>query len=190
MRFALFIFIFANYLLANVGSIVNYVGDVEILRNNESIVVQNKNYELLENDTIITKSNAKVHIVFIDNTNLTLGKNSTIKINKYLINGANSKVDLNAKKGSYDLTSGEISKLARQSFKFQANTATIGIRGTRFSGDLNQKFVDCNDGEIDVKVGNKTYNLKKGERLHYKNLKTIKLKKLEPSEFKMIRLGN
>lgn len=190
MRFILLIFIVSSYLLANVGNIVNYVGDVEILRNNSSIAVEYKNYELLENDTVITKNNAKAQIVFIDNTTLTLGKNSTLKINKYLINGTNSKVDLNAKKGSYDLISGEISKLARKSFKFQANTATIGIRGTRFSGDVNQKFVDCNDGEIDVKIGNKTYNLKKGERLHYKNLKTIKLKKLEPSEFKMIRLGN
>lgn len=188
MRFIFIIFAIFSNLFAGVGSIVNYVGDVEILRDNKSILVDYKDYELLENDTILTKNNAKAQIIFIDNTKLVLGKNSILKINQYLINGSNSKVDLNAKKGSYDLISGDISKLARKSFKFQANTATIGIRGTRFSGDVNEKVVDCNEGEIDVKVGNKTYNLKKGERLHYKNLKTIQLKKLTPNEIKKIRL--
>ncbi|MBZ8006957.1 FecR domain-containing protein [Campylobacter sp. RM9334] len=188
MRILLLLVFFSISLVANVGSIVNYVGDVEVLRNQSTINVNHKNYELLENDIILTKNNAKVQIRFIDNTTLTLGKNSTLQINKYLINGANSKVNLKAKKGSYDLVSGEISKLARQNFTFQANTATIGIRGTRFSGDVNNGFVDCVSGEIEVGVGGKKYNLKKGERLHYKNLGIIKLEKLKPSSFNVIKL--
>lgn len=189
MRFLLFIITFSTFALAKVGNIINYTGDVEVLRNSQSLLVDYKDYELLENDKIITKKNAKVQIKFIDNTLLTLGKNSTLEINKYLINGTNSKVKLKAKKGTYDLTSGEISKLARQNFSFQANTATIGIRGTRFSGDVKEGFVDCSLGEIEVDVNGKKHIVKKGERLNYKNINMIKIKKLKPAEFHYIKLG-
>lgn len=188
MRKILFIFLFSNLIFANVGMITNYTGDVEVLRNLKSFKVDSKNYELYKNDKIITKSNAKAQIKFVDDTVLTIGKNSIIEINEYLINGANSNVKLNAKKGSYDLISGKISKLARDKFSFQATTATIGIRGTRFSGDVTKGEVECSSGEINVKVGGKNHILKKGERLQYKNIRTIKIKKLKPTEYNFIKL--
>lgn len=170
MRKILLICIFYNFIFANVDVISNFIGDVEILRNLKSNKVVSKNYELFKNDKIITKSNAKAQIKFIDDTFLTIGKNSIIEINEYLINGANSNMKLKAKKGSYDLISEKISKSARNKFSFQATTATIEISDARFSEDVAKGEVECSSGEINVNVGGKNHILKKGERLQYKNL--------------------
>lgn len=186
----LFLLLINICLFANVGTFRNVYGGVEILRNGTNIVAKTNDF-ILENDKILVKSNGKAQIVFIDNTVLTLGKNSILEVKKYLINGANSKVNLKIDKGSYNVNSGEISKLAQKNFEFQAKTATIGIRGTEFNGNLGKEdFVACTDGEIEVKLGNKNYQVKKGDKLSYKNHQMIHIKKLTPAEFKYIKLGN
>lgn len=189
MKKLFLLLIFNAILLANVGVIKDFRGNVEILRNSNTYNATS-NFILQENDKILTKNNGKAQIVFKDNTVVTLGRNSILEINKYLINGANSSVKLNAKRGSYEVISGEISRLAQKNFEFQAKTASIGIRGTKFAGNLDDDFIDCTRGEIEVKVGGKIYNVKEGNRIHYKNVGMIKIQKLKPVDFYMIRLGD
>lgn len=187
-KLALILFL-TNLLFANVGKIVTLRGDVTIVSNNKERVAK-ANDILEENDKIITKNNAKLQIKFVDNTIVTLGKNTTLNIKDYVIDGKKSKVSLEVNNGHFKVMSGNISKIARENFEFQAKTATIGIRGTVFVGSLGKvDKVGCLEGAIDVKVGNKSQLVKAGDQLRFDNDKIIKIEKIVPKEYETINTG-
>lgn len=187
-KIALMIFL-ASSLLANVGKIVTLRGDVLIVSDNKERIAK-ANDILEENDTIVTKNNAKLQIKFVDNTIVTLGKNTTLNINDYVIDGKNSKVSLKVNNGHFKVMSGNISKIARENFEFQAKTATIGIRGTVFVGSLGKvDKVGCLEGAIDVKVGNKSQLIQAGNQLRFDSDKIIKIEKIAPKEYETINTG-
>ncbi|MBT0883543.1 FecR family protein [Campylobacter sp. 2018MI13] len=187
-KIALIVFL-ASSLFANIGKIVTLRGDVVILSDNKERIAKTNDI-LEENDKIITKNNAKLQIKFIDNTIVTLGKNTTLNIKDYVIDGKKSKVSLEVNNGHFKVISGNISKIARKNFEFQAKTATIGIRGTVFVGSLGKvDKVGCLEGAIDVKVGNKTSLVQAGNQLRFDNDKVIKIEKIVPKEFETINTG-
>lgn len=186
MKKTLLLAILTGMLFANVGKIVTLRGDVYIINDKEERKAK-ANDILEENDRVITKNNAKLQIKFIDNTIVTLGKNTTLNIKDYVIDGKKSKVSLEVNNGHFKVMSGNISKIARENFEFQAKTATIGIRGTVFVGSLGKvDKVGCLEGAIDVKVGNKSQLIQAGKQLRFDNDKIIKIEKIAPKEYETI----
>ncbi|MBZ7986707.1 FecR family protein [Campylobacter canadensis] len=185
MKKIVLLFVLTLTLFANIGKISAIKGDVFIQRDNKDIKAK-ANDEIQQNDLIITKNNAKAQIVFIDNTIITLGKNTNLNIKDYVINGANSKVNLEVNSGVFQVISGEISKIARDKFIFQAKTATIGIRGTVFMGNLNNLKNDkvaCLKGAIDVKIGKDKFLIKAGKEINFTQHKMLNINKINNADY-------
>ena len=188
MKKIFLILFIASGLFANIGKIITLRGDV-VISSSEGERAAVVNEILKEDDTISTKNNAKLQIKFIDDTIVTLGKNTTLSIKDYVIDGENSKVNLEVNNGDFKVISGQISKLARENFALQAKTATIGIRGTVFVGKLDQKVdkIGCLEGAIDVKIGNKSSLINAGKQIQFNKNNIIKIEKIKPREYETVK---
>lgn len=187
MKKIFLLFVLTLTLFANIGKISAIKGDVFIQRDNKDIKAK-ANDEIQQNDLIITKNNAKAQIIFIDNTIITLGKNTKLSVQDYVINGSDSKVNLKVNSGVFQVISGEISKIARDNFVFQAKTATIGIRGTVFMGNLNNLKNDkiaCLKGAIDVKIGKDKFLIKAGKEISFRQNKMLNINKINNSDYNL-----
>ena len=139
---------------ANIGKISVLKGDVTITREG-TITKAHMGTTLKKNDFIKTKNNAKVQIVFKDNTIFTIGKNSTLDIADYLYDEAqptNNKAKFNVLKGAFTSITGRIGKLNKSKFKLKTKSASIGIRGTIVKA--NQETIMCTEGAITVTTAN------------------------------------
>ena len=99
-----------------------------IERNNTKIVGV-LGYEIEEKDIISTQVNSKIKITFIDNTIITIGKESSLNVEEYIFNASTKEVN-------------------PDKFKLKTKSASIGIRGTEFYGDENR--IVCTQGRIIV----------------------------------------
>lgn len=174
-----------NLMFASVANISAIKGDayrIDTAANKHKLQL---NSVIFEDDTIITTSNSRLQLIFQDNTIVTLGKNTIFNIKEYIINGKNSKVNLEVKQGSFKVITGQISKLARENFTLKANTATIGIRGTVFIGEVSNKVnkIACIKGAIDVKIANTNNKINAGKQIIYSNINNIKIDKINLNDF-------
>ncbi|QKJ23590.1 FecR family protein [Poseidonibacter lekithochrous] len=150
MKYLLLFLLFLSSSFANIAKVSAVVGDARIERANKNIVVK-IGISLLEKDIIHTAKNAKVQLIFKDDTIVTLGKNSALNIDTYLYdikNPKNSKTNLNFFKGAFKTITGKIGKINREKFKLKTKSASIGIRGTIILG--NQEVIACTQGGISV----------------------------------------
>ena len=85
---------------------------------------------IYEDDKVAT-GNGNVQIIFIDDTKLVVGPNSTLVIDRFLMRGGNKarKFSVDALRGTFRFISGNSAKNA---YDIQTANATIGIRGTAF----------------------------------------------------------
>lgn len=166
MKKILFILLAVNFLFASVGKFVLVRGDVEIIRDGQKIKAKS-GMDIENKDKINTLGIAKAQIKFDDDTIVSLGKNTSFVINDYLYASNESKVDIGVDAGSFKVISGEVGKLARDNFKFKANTATVGIRGTIFAGEVGLKnkkdIIACVQGGIVVKIGDLSREVNAGK---------------------------
>ena len=108
MKLLVLFVLFTNILFANVGKIVALKGEADITRDNKIIKVK-RNTLLKEKDLLTTKNNSKVQILFKDETIISIGKNSTFKINDYLFeNKDNVKAEFSMIKGVFRTITGKI----------------------------------------------------------------------------------
>ncbi|WP_418180421.1 FecR domain-containing protein [Aliarcobacter lanthieri] len=144
------LFLLSNILFANIGNITILEGEAFVKRDNNSIrlnfgdIIKNK-------DIIETKVNSKVKITFIDNTIITIGKESILKIDDYYYVDADkdgAKTEFSIPKGAFHTITGQIGKVNPTKFKLKTKNATIGIRGTEFYGDEHK--IICTQGAITV----------------------------------------
>lgn len=85
---------------------------------------------IYEDDKIVT-GGGNVQIIFVDDTKLVVGPNSTLVIDRFLMRGGNraQKFSVAALRGTFRFISGHSAKNA---YDIQTANATIGIRGTAF----------------------------------------------------------
>jgi len=124
---------------------------------------------LLKGDKIITQNKTKVQIILNDDTTITIGSNSSFAFLDYTFDGTkNSSVSMKSTRGFFRSVTGQIGKLAPERFKVQTNLATIGIRGTDFSAQINENkaLYRCYSGEIKVAFNGKERSIIEGEMLH------------------------
>lgn len=85
---------------------------------------------IYEDDRVQT-GNGNVQIIFIDETKLVVGPNSTLVIDRFLMRGGNKarNFSVDALRGTFRFISGNSAKNA---YDIKTANATIGIRGTAF----------------------------------------------------------
>jgi hypothetical protein len=84
---------------------------------------------VLRNETVRTGANSATRLVMIDSTNLSLGANSSITLDRTVFNGEHSYRDVTIRltTGAFRFVTGHSDKNA---YKITTGLATIGVRGT------------------------------------------------------------
>ncbi|PRM90319.1 hypothetical protein CJ671_03435 [Aliarcobacter cryaerophilus] len=163
MKKIIFMFLlFGSTLFANIGTITLLEGEAFVKRGEETLRL-NLSDQIRNNDFIETKTNSKVKITFIDNTIITIGKESSLKIEDYFFDSSNknsAKSEFNVSKGAFHAITGQIGKVNPEKFKLKTKNATIGIRGTEIYGDQSRVF--CTQGAIFVNSFGETREVSQG----------------------------
>jgi len=151
-------------LWANMGNIMAMKGSADVKRGTTTLSATN-GMELERGDTLITASKSRLQIMLQDETVITIGANSEFSFEEYLYDESkNSKLTMRAKRGFFRSVTGRIGKVAPERFKVKTASATIGIRGTDFSGDISEhsELFKCYQGEIYIEFEGNTRTLDAG----------------------------
>ncbi len=86
---------------------------------------------IVRDEIIKTVADSAAKVVFTDNTNLSIGPNSVVKLDKFVFSGESSyqKATINLAKGALRFATGSSDKHA---YEIKSPVATIGVRGTIF----------------------------------------------------------
>ena len=116
-----------------IGQIKTLAGDVAIVR--EHVKSPVKAGDLLEKaDTLVTGTDGRVGITFIDNSRFSLGPNSQIALEKFTFNPTTQEGEFLTKvdRGTLAVISGHIAHSAQDAMQVQTRTTILGVRGTSF----------------------------------------------------------
>ncbi len=107
-----------------VGVVPTVVGDLDGQR---VTIIQGS--DLFEGQTITTAAAGEVQIVFVDDTRMVIGPNSSLVLERYLLRDPNSfsQLTLNALGGTFRFISGDSPSDA---YSIRTPTGTIAVRGT------------------------------------------------------------
>lgn len=144
------ILFFSTYLLASIGTITSIEGSAKILREGSQLTAS-IGIKIEKQDILSTEKDSSLKIILVDNTIVTIGKESTLNIEEYVFDEANkeeSQTELNFVKGAFHTITGQIGKINPSKFKLKTKSASIGIRGTEIYADENR--VICTSGVIEV----------------------------------------
>lgn len=93
------------------------------------------NASVFLNEVVSTGKAARLEITFKDKTQLTLGENAKLILDRYVYNpGAGRGAIRFRLVGAFRFISGQVSKLANSNVSVTTAVATVGIRGTEFWG--------------------------------------------------------
>jgi ferric-dicitrate binding protein FerR (iron transport regulator) len=165
-------------LWGNIGSVMAFKGSAEIVRQGQSIEVKNGT-DVKQKDEIKTKDNSRVQVMLNDDTVVTIGANSSFSFEEFSQEADKEKVSMRANFGFFRSVSGKIGKVAPERFKVKTASATIGIRGTDFSGNISadKETFRCYDGAIVVEYDGGVKELEPGMMIE------ISSEKVEVKEF-------
>src|SRR3989339_598123 len=122
----------------SVGVVINIQGQAQAVSSSGTRELSNGS-ELFQGEKLVTLENGQIEIKFIDNTTLSLGRNSEVTIDAYVYdpeNGSNSNLLLEMGKGVFRTVTGEIAKQNPDKFNIKSPLAFIGIRGTIVVGEV------------------------------------------------------
>ncbi|WP_455756983.1 FecR family protein [Sulfurimonas sp.] len=179
--------LFANKTVANITALK---GKADISRDS-AIFVATLGAELQQKDTIKTKDNTKLQVIFEDETIISIGKNSEFSIEEYLFEDNREPIAKFAMlKGAMRTITGHIGDIAPQKFNVETKTATIGIRGTNFSvfvqnDGSTQAF--CTFGAIGVSVAGVSNVVNQGFMLNVSPEGAVEVKEFTPADLKQKR---
>ncbi|MCJ2165405.1 MULTISPECIES: FecR domain-containing protein [unclassified Pseudodesulfovibrio] len=116
-----------------IGSVKTVSGTACLGRNGEQLPAKVGDY-LLEGDTLITGADSSMGVIFRDDTLLSLGSRSQVRIDAFVFDPAQDNMNFltNVTKGTAQYISGQIAKLSPEKMSVETPLSTIGIRGTRF----------------------------------------------------------
>lgn len=127
-------FLSLSFVFSDDIAIVKTISGDSFAKRDQAMVELKVGNQLQIGDTLITKSNSSIGIIFHDGTVLSLGENSILSIDEFLFKPLENKFnfDINMQKGLASFESGKIGDLSPQSVKFRVPEGTVGIRGTKF----------------------------------------------------------
>jgi hypothetical protein len=87
-------------------------------------------------DTLSTGAKSRLQVTFRDQTNLTLGENASLVVDRFVFDPDASvgQATLNATRGAFRLATGKISEMTKKDINVQAPFAALAVRGTDFWG--------------------------------------------------------
>jgi hypothetical protein len=85
-------------------------------------------------DLVSTGDQARLEIIFVDRTNLTLGANAAYQMSELSFDGSGGSMTLDVLAGAFAFATGDIGRNNHQDVLVTTPVATIGIRGTLFWG--------------------------------------------------------
>jgi hypothetical protein len=95
------------------------------------------------NDRLRTGRNARLQVIFRDNSELTLGENANVVIDRFVYNPSQSKgeVVLDATQGAFRFVGGKIGQVRQKNVIVNTPHAALAVRGTDFwAGSLKGKY--------------------------------------------------
>lgn len=132
---------------------VSSIGGAEIIR-------VNVGDDVMQDEVLQTKADSDAKIVLLDDTKLSLGPQSTLKIDNavYSTDKSYSTIGIKLTEGAFRFISGKSEKAA---YKIQTPTATIGVRGTILDIRIqkNKTLVTLQDGQAGVCAGTRCVQL-------------------------------
>lgn len=142
---------------APIGMIAETEGDVTLIRFGEVPGQAAPETAIYLNDVIETAAGAKAHILFIDETELTLGEQTHLSIDNYVFDAdspAGNSGRFRFLKGTFIFTSGLITKLSKPDVILETAYGSIGIRGTTvWGGEIDNEYgIFVASGEVQVKT--------------------------------------
>jgi len=143
------------------------VGQAEIIRNEvvdaseeSQLVPINIGDDVVRDEVIRTSADANARFGLIDNTKLTLGPASTLKIDRAVLADESryKQITIRLTEGAFRFITGNSDK---KSYKIETPTASIGVRGTILDIRISEKetLVALQDGRANVCAGAKCTQL-------------------------------
>lgn len=128
----------AGSALADIGRVKNASGSAVIERDGQPIQAT-PGLGLLESDILVTGSNGKLGVTFVDNSRFSAGPNSRIELSKFRFNATthDGQFDTRLQKGSVAIISGQIAKKTPDAMKIRTPSSILGVRGTEFVVEAN-----------------------------------------------------
>ncbi len=119
----------------SIGKVIAIRGDVIAIGPDTDTRKLTLKSPIFLHDTIKTKQ-GRIQLAFKDNTLMTLGRNSEMKITKYSWKPGDkdSVMETDVKEGSFRIMGGAITRIAPNNFKTNSPSGTIGIRGSMYAG--------------------------------------------------------
>ena len=113
------------------GQIKIASGSVVIVRGTSTIPAQ-AGQHVYEADTLRTGDDGKVGITLKDDTRLSLGPNSEVRLDRFAFAPAEGRLGfvLKVVKGVAAYVSGQIAKIAPDAVRLETPSAIVGVRGT------------------------------------------------------------
>jgi FecR protein len=164
-------FVLAEALLSTAhGQAPLKVGQAEVIRNEVVSVGEAELFqvsvgdEVVRDETLRTSDDSDARIRLLDDTKLSIGPRSTIKIDRAVYSGEKSyqEITVRLSEGAFRFITGKSDK---KSYKIETPLASIGVRGTILDIriEANQTLVALQDGEASVCSGGQcTQLLKRG----------------------------
>ena len=164
MKIVILMLIMSLSLLANIGNVLALKGSADVKRASESLNVL-IGMALQEGDEIVTGKKSRVQVMLKDETVVTIGENSSFSFEKFKFDGSKeSKIEMRANRGFFRSVTGKIAKVAPERFKVRTASATIGIRGTDFSGNISggREIFRCYKGAIFIEFDGGLHDIDAG----------------------------
>lgn len=118
------------------------------------------------NQRVRTGSGARLQITFADGTNLTLGENASVVIDKYVYNPAKSvgEMALSSTTGALRFSTGKLGNMKKKNVTVTTPSAALAVRGTEFwMGPIDGHYgAYVLKGKTDVTSRGRTVRLKPG----------------------------
>jgi len=164
MKIVILILVMSLSLFASIGNILALKGSAEIKRASGSLNVV-IGMALEEGDEVLTSKKSRVQVMLKDETIVTIGASSSFSFEEFKFDGSkNSKIEMRANRGFFRSVTGKIAKIAPERFKVKTASATIGIRGTDFSGNVSgeREIFRCYKGAIFIEFDGGLHELDAG----------------------------
>jgi len=181
MKIVLLIILMSLSLWANIGHIMAMQGSADIKRADTSLKAT-IGMPLKEGDEVLTHKQSRMQVMLNDDTVVTIGANSVFSFEEFLFdNSKKSKISMRATRGFFRSVTGKLGKIAPERFKVKTVSATIGIRGTDFSGEIADKkeLFQCFSGAISVTFQGVVNKIDAGMMLQILQNK-VEIKKIQP----------
>lgn len=120
------------------------------------------------NDQIETGPDSKIHVLFVDETELTLADNAALSVDQYVFDetaGSGGRGRYSILRGAFLFTSGMMTKIQNPDVEINTAYGAIGLRGTTvWGGSINDEYnVFVQDGAVSVTTNRGRIRMAAGE---------------------------